>query len=118
MTPPIPAPAQADDGARYHVEDLRETAKRVGSHRAATNCLDAAAFIERQAAALTEAHAECGRLRGALRVCAEVFDHYVELHADKGTHEGNAKAATNRKHAEMCRAALGVPNLENPDVEA
>jgi len=53
-----PAPAQADDGARYHVEDLRETAKRVGSHRAATNCLDAAAFIERQAAALAAARAE------------------------------------------------------------
>ena len=57
MTPPIPAPAQADDGARYHVEDLRETAKRIGSHRAATNCLDAAAFIERQAAALANVRA-------------------------------------------------------------
>ena len=73
------APAQADDGARYHVEDLRETAKRVGSHRAATNCLDAAAFIERQAAALAAARAEVT----AWRECAR-YDPLMSGRAFKG----------------------------------
>jgi hypothetical protein len=133
MTPPIPAPAQADDGARYHVEDLRETAKRVGSHRAATNCLDAAAFIERQTAALANvranaalfarerdaayverdaARAECARLREACTGQAAPAPSGVDLETQLDNFGKAANAAIDKAIAQRDEARAECAQLQ------
>jgi hypothetical protein len=44
--------------------------------------------------------------------CALTFEHYAELHAAKGTAEGQLKAKRNRKKANECRAVLSQAHTE------
>jgi hypothetical protein len=44
--------------------------------------------------------------------CAITFEHYAELHAAKGTAEGQLKAERNRKKANECRSVLSQAHTE------
>lgn len=52
--------------------------------------------------------AKLARMRAALQNAAGVFRHYANLHANKGTPEGDEKAAVNNREAELCEAALAT----------
>lgn len=49
------------------------------------------------------------RLERALRKARGQFYFYADVHSNKGTPDGDAKAATNLEFANMCSAALQEP---------
>lgn len=58
--------------------------------------------VARAAADAEKVRAE--RAEGVLAKAAERFEEYADLHAAKGTEDGDRKAQTNRDMAAMCRA--------------
>jgi hypothetical protein len=60
-------------------------------------------------------HSHVPRLRAALEAAEQTFRTYAELHAKKGTPEGNTKALANQEQAERCRIALILSQLGQPD---
>jgi len=51
-------------------------------------------------------HAELNALRKAVEAAEKQFRHYADLHRAKGTSDGDEKAETNERFADMCAAAL------------
>lgn len=62
--------------------------------------------IERETVANARLIAAAPDLYEALETAAEVFNVYAQLHAEKGTTDGDRKAEANRAHAKRCEAAL------------
>lgn len=61
--------------------------------------------------------AEKERLRAALMQCRSQFAIYAQLHAAKGTPDGEQKARTNEQFAVMCSAALEQGGASAPTGE-
>lgn len=80
-----------------------------GAAKAAADAMSDAVHLRDRLASAERAAREAGddaeRLRNDVRVAGRVFRDYGDLHTQKNTPEGDAKASVNYEHAERCFAA-------------
>ena len=74
--------------------------------------MEGATRIQEDAKQLDLQEAQIAELRIVVSTCAKAFREYEEIHKAKGTTEGNAKAMTNAKLAELCENNLSPSGTE------
>jgi hypothetical protein len=102
--------------AAAHADDLEKAAEHIEWCATIPEDLEAAATVKRIACAIRYEANQAAKLIESLMdmvaECAITFEHYAELHAAKGTAEGQLKAKRNRKKANECRSVLSQAHTE------